>query len=85
MTRLLEGWTVHPPVHRLVAGYLGYKVPDKTPAKPKTPEEQNAQTEAFLSMFGGHMLIETAAVQALEKLKQDGREPSHPGPDSVGV
>lgn len=47
MTRLFRGWLVHPPTHRLVAGYLGYKPPYRDDDVLDDPQ---AETERWLKI-----------------------------------
>lgn len=52
LNALRETWRIHPPVHKLVAGFVGYKPPpERNPVLISTPEE----ARQFMAMTGGRV------------------------------
>ncbi len=65
-------WRLHPPVHHLVASYLGYKAPSNEPAKVITDFEEIASSLGGVPIRVIAPLDTTAFDQAMQKA-QDGR------------
>ena len=59
MDRLYSYWDRQPPVHELLAAFVGYKAPKE---KPKTKQDAIAEFHGFIAELGGTYKGERAKI-----------------------